>query len=66
MDIKMNRVVKILMKRDRITKAEAEKRLAECRRLCDQCLAVGDYAGVENTIASELGLELDYVFEVLG
>lgn len=62
----MNRVVKILMKRDRITKAEAENRLAECRRLCDQCLAVGDYFGVENTIASELGLELDYVFEVLG
>jgi hypothetical protein len=62
----MNRVVEILMRRDGCTKAEAEARLAECRRQCDEALACGDYEGVEDAIASELGLELDYVFDVLG
>lgn len=62
----MNRVVGILMKRDSVTKEEAESRLAECRRLCDECLEDGNYDGVEDTIASELGLELDYLFDILG
>ncbi len=62
----MNRVVGILMKRDDITKEEAESRLAECRRLCDECLEAGDYNGVEDTIAYELGLEMDYLFDILG
>ena len=57
----MNQVVKILMERDGTTKEEAENRLAECRRLCNECLKVGDYNGVEDTIACELGLEMDYI-----
>jgi len=61
----MNRVVEILMKRDGNTKEKAENRLDECRRLCDECLAAGDYDGVEDTIACELGLELDYLFDIL-
>ncbi len=62
----MNQVVKILMERDGTTKEEAENRLAECRRLCNECLKVGDYNGVEDTIACELGLEMDYIFDILG
>ncbi len=61
----MNKVVKILMKRDGNTKEEAESRLAECRSLCYDCLADGSYEDVEDTIASELGLEMDYIFDIL-
>ena len=61
----MNEVVKILMERDGNTKEEAENRLAECRRLCNECLAADDYEGVETTIACELGLEMDYIFDIL-
>lgn len=61
----MNRVVGILMKRDHNTKEEAESRLAECRRLCDECLVSGDYESMEDMIYSEFGLEMDYIFDIL-
>lgn len=61
----MNRVVEILMKRDGNTKEEAESRLAECRRLCAEYLAAGDYIMIDDMIMEELGLELDYIFDIL-
>ena len=60
-----NKVVEILIRRDGLTKREAEARLAECRRLCNKYLEAGDYEGVEDTIAAELGLEMDYIFDIL-
>ena len=61
----MNQVVEILMERDGNTKAEAESRLAECRRLCDEYLATGDYIMIDDIIMEELGLEPDYIFDIL-
>jgi hypothetical protein len=59
----MNQVVEILMNRDGCTQEEAEQRLAECRALCEESL---NYLEVEDIIASELGLEMDYIFDILG
>lgn len=50
-------VVKILMKRDGITKKEAEKLIEECR----EALENGNY----DAIWEYLGLEDDYIFDLL-
>ena len=50
-------VVKILMKRDGITKKEAEKLIEECR----EALKDGNY----DAIWEYLGLEDDYIFDLL-
>ena len=56
----------ILMRRDGCTEQEAEDRIAECRLLCEERLASGDYDEVEEILASELGLEPDDAEELLG
>lgn len=60
------KIKEVLMKRDGCTEQEAEAQIAECRTLCEDCLKNGDFDGVEETLASELGLEMDYVEELLG
>lgn len=59
-------IVTILMKRDEITKSEAKARVKECkRRLNDEAVATGDYNLAEEIIAEELGLEPDYIVDLL-
>lgn len=60
----MNRVIKILMERDDMTKAEATDLLHEVQDMMQEC----EYEPVEceAIIASELGLELDYIMDILG
>ena len=62
----MNRVVEILMKRDNMTEKEANDLLDVVRNDIDVCLADGDYDGVEDVIASMLGLEPDYIPDIIG
>ena len=50
-------VVKILMKRDGITKKEAENLIKECR----ESLENGNYEAIQEY----LGLEDDYIFDIL-
>ena len=50
-------LIKILMKRDGISKEEAKDMIAECR----QALLNGDDYAIEDY----LGLEDDYVFDIL-
>lgn len=52
-----NEVVKILMKRDGITKKEAIRQIAVCR----EALLAGDGAAIQYY----LGLEDDYIFDIL-
>lgn len=59
---KPNEVVRILMKRDDLTREEAEERVAEVREMISEA---GPYE-VEDIIADELGLEMDYIFDILG
>ena len=58
----MNRVVEILMSRDGITENEAKKRVSEVRELIyDVC----DYDEAEEIISQELGLEMDYLLDII-
>lgn len=59
---KNNEVVRILMERDGLTRAEAEERLDEVREM----ISDADVWEVEDIIADELGLEMDYIFDILG
>ena len=61
----MNEVVRILMDRDDMTKQEAEKHLAYVRQMIEDAVADGDYDLAEQLVASELGLEMDYIFDIL-
>lgn len=64
----MNRVVEILMKRDNISKSEAEALVEQTREEIEECCAQGmyDYDAAEEAIYENLGLELDYVFDIMG
>jgi hypothetical protein len=59
---KPNEVIRILMDSDDLTEAEAEERLQEVRKM----LAEADPWEAEDIIADELGLEMDYIFDILG
>lgn len=53
----MNKVIAILMSRDGLSRAEAKEQIAECR---EALLFGNDYA-----IEDYLGLEDDYIFDIL-
>ena len=59
----MNRVVEILMKRDDLSQAEAEELLREVRYMLEECNY--DSEESEDIISDELGLELDYIMDIL-
>ena len=61
----MNRVVKILMNRDGYTKEAAYDLVNEVRAEMQDAIACGDYDLAEEIIESDLGLEPDYIFDIL-
>ena len=54
----MEKIIKILMERDRVSRSEAEDLIMECR----EELESGNYEAIHDI----LGLEDDYLFDVLG
>lgn len=54
----MNKVVKILMERDGLSEQEAKDLIDECREALEE--------GNPEAIQDYLGLEDDYIFDVLG
>jgi len=59
-------VAQILVTRDGIKMDEALARVNECsRRLNDEAVASGDYELAIDIIAEELGLEPDYMMDLL-
>lgn len=58
----MNNIVRILMKRDGLTREEANERLEEVREMISEA----DPWEAENILADELGLEMDYIFDIIG
>lgn len=59
-------VAQILVTRDKISMQEATDRVKECqRRLNDEAVVSGDYDLVTDIIAEELGLEPDYMMDLL-
>ena len=57
-----NEVIRILMERDGMTEEEAKARLEEVRDI----LSDADPWDAEDIIADELGLEMDYIFDIVG
>lgn len=55
----MSEIIKILMERDGISKEEAKEQLRECRQM------VANGADPEEVLLDELGLEPDYIFELI-
>lgn len=62
---KTNTVVDILMRRDDMTQEEAEHLLEQVREEINDLLEAGDTECVEDVMYTELGLEMDYIFDVL-
>ena len=61
----MKEVIKILMWRDGLTKADAVSLVQETRRACEAAMAEGRPEEVEDIFAEMLGLEPDYIPDVL-
>lgn len=61
----MDKIVDILIRRDGITKEEAKNTLEETREMINDAIASGNFDEVEDIMYSELGLEMDYIDEIL-
>ena len=61
----MNRVVEILMNRDGLTEKQAMRRVAETAEEIQNALAYEAFEAVEDIVADELGLEMDYIEDIL-
>ena len=59
----MNRVVEILINRDGMTEDEANRELDSVRTMIESCNF--DPVESENIIREELGLELDYLIDIV-
>ena len=59
----MNRVVKILMERDKLDRHLAENRVKEVSLMIQQSSL--EYDEVEEIISEELGLEMDYLIDLI-
>ena len=56
-------VVEILMRRDGLSRSEAQERFNEVRDMIQECNF--DPFETEDILIEELGLEMDYIFEFL-
>ena len=56
-------VVEILMKRDGLSRREAQERFNEVQEMIQECNF--DPFETEDILIEELGLEMDYIFEFL-
>ena len=59
----MNEVVEILMKRDGLSRREAQEQFNKVREMIQECNF--DPVETEDILIEELGLEMDYIFEFL-
>lgn len=64
--MKMNNVVKILMNRDGMSINDARALVEETREEINDAVSNGGgYDEIEDIIAGNLGLEMDYIFDLL-
>lgn len=61
----MNRVVQILMNRDGMTETEAREAVQDCVDMMEEAIQEGNYLEAEDIFMYELGLEPDYIFDVI-
>jgi len=58
-------IVETLMKRDGISREEAQEQINICRQHCMDAIDEGDISAPEEIIEDDLGLEPDYLDEIL-
>lgn len=64
-------IISLLMKRDGITYEEAKETVDDVQELINETLQMSaespfeGYAEIEDILSSELGLEMDYIFDFL-
>lgn len=63
--VRMKEIVKILMERDEISKEEATAMVKQARASIFKCLDRNDQEGAESVLMEQLGLENDYLFNIL-
>lgn len=61
----MEEIINILMRRDGISRLEAENLVIECKEEMNNAIMGGHYIEAEDILASYLGLEPDYIFDLL-
>lgn len=61
----MKKVVEILMKRDNLTRQEAVDLVHDVQDMLEDAIANGDYNEAEEIMYSELGLEMDYIYDLI-
>lgn len=62
----MNEVIKILMKRDNISREEAKDQINIFLEDAEDYIQDGDLFGLEELLIDELGLDPDYLFDIFG
>lgn len=58
----MSEMVRVLMNRDGLTRAEAEEQVANVR---EKMYDLDNICDVEDLLLDELGLEMDYIFDLI-
>ncbi|MFA7082835.1 MAG: hypothetical protein WC135_09500 [Bacteroidales bacterium] len=61
----MEKIIKILMERDGLTEEDAREQAEDARQEIYEAIGAGCFEDVEDILASDLGLELDYIFDIL-
>jgi len=62
----MNNIINILMNRDGYSLEEAKDIFNEVKDQVDEIIAnSGDYDEVEELLMDELGIEMDYIFDII-
>ena len=61
-----DRIIAILMERDELTEEEAREQVEEAAELINEIVAGGgSYEEAEEILLDDLGLEMDYIFDLL-
>lgn len=61
----MNKIIKILMRRDEMSYEDAKELVEDVIREVEDAIAVGDYELAMDLFESDLGLEPDYLLDAL-
>lgn len=61
----MREIINILMRRDGISENEARNLVEDCMLEIHEAIAAGRYMEAEDIIASYLGLEPDYIMDLI-
>ena len=61
----MKSIKQILMERDEMTEIEAEELIADVREELAFAMEINDFAYAEDIMYGDLGLEMDYIFQLI-